>query len=142
MSINLQIITPEKIVYKNEVDTITAPTKEGQITILPKHVGLLTQIIPGELIVRKGSLTQSLAITGGFMEVSKNGVNILADYAIRAEDIEVLKAEEAQRKAKKAMDEKVSERDFTTAQSEMIKAITELRVATKYKKHPRKPTDI
>lgn len=142
MTIKLQIITPERIVYQNEVDQITAPTKDGEITVLPEHVGLLTQIVPGEIIVKKGQLHQALAVTGGFMEVSNNTVNILADYAIRAEDIEVLQAQEAQRKAQKIMEEKVSERDFATAQSEMIKAITQLRVANKYKKHPRKPTEL
>ncbi len=133
MTIKLQIITPEKIVYQNEVDQITAPTKDGEITVLPEHVGLLTQIVPGEIIVRKGEATHALAVTGGFMEVSKDSVNILADYAIRAEDIEVLKAQEAQRKAQKLMDERTSEQDFAIAQSEMIKAITELKVAQKRK---------
>ncbi len=133
MTIKLQIITPEKIVYQNEVDQITAPTKDGEITVLPEHVGLLTQIVPGEIIARKGEATHALAVTGGFMEVSQDSVNILADHAIRAEDIEVLKAQEAQRKAQKLMEEKTSEQDFAIAQSEMIKAITELKVAQKRK---------
>lgn len=142
MTIKLQIITPEKIVYQNEVDQITAPTKDGEITVLPQHVGLLTQVIPGEVTVKKGGSVQSLAVTGGFMKVGKNSVSILADYAIRAEDIEVLKAQEAQKKAQKLMEEKTSEKDFAIGQSEMIKAITELRIANKYKKHPRKPTEV
>ncbi|MEK7558981.1 MAG: ATP synthase F1 subunit epsilon [Patescibacteria group bacterium] len=142
MTIKLQIITPEKIVYQNDVDQITAPTKDGEITIMPEHVGLLTQVVPGEITVKKGENTQALAVTGGFMEVAKNSVSILADYAIRAEDIEVLKAQEAQKKAQKLMEEKVSEKDFAMGQSEMIRAITQLRVATKYKRHARKPSEI
>ncbi len=112
MTIKLQIITPEKIVYQDEVNQITAPTRNGEITVLPQHIGLLTQIVPGEIIVRKGETTHALAVTGGFMEVSQSSVNILADYAIRAEDIEVLKAQEAQRKAQKLMEEKISEKDY------------------------------
>lgn len=142
MTIKLQIVTPEKIVYQEEVDQITAPTKDGEITVLPNHAGLLTQIVPGEIVVKKGKTANILAVTGGFMEVSKNSVNILADHAIRAEDIEVMKAQEAQRKAQKLMEEKTSEKDFAIAQSEMIKAIIQLRVATKYKKHPRNPSEL
>ena len=142
MTLKLQIITPEKIVYQDVVDQITAPTKNGEITILPEHIGLLTQIVPGEIVVKKGQVSQALAITGGFMEVGKDSVSILADYAIRAEEIEVLKAQEAQKKAQKLMEEKVSEQDFAAAQSEMIKAITQLKVANKYKRHPRKPSEI
>ncbi|OGH23752.1 MAG: ATP synthase F1 subunit epsilon [Candidatus Levybacteria bacterium RIFCSPLOWO2_01_FULL_38_13] len=142
MNLHLEIITPEKIVYKNDVDEVVVQSENGQITILPNHVGLLTKIVPGELIVKKGGSTQLLAITGGFLEVEKNNVSILADYAVRAEDIEVLKAQEAQRRAGKLMEEKRSEKDFATAQAEMIKAITELKVATKYKRKPSRPTEV
>ncbi len=142
MTLHIEIVTPEKVVYKNEVDEIIVPTDSGQIAILPNHVGLLTKIVPGEIIIKKGGSPQALAITGGFLEVKDNNVNILADYAVRAEDIEVLKAEEAQRRAKKLMEEKTSEHDFRIAQGELIKAITQLKVATKHKRHSRKPTEI
>ena len=64
MNLLLEIITPEKVVYKDEVDEIVAPTINGEIAILPNHVNLLTQVNPGELIIKKGSRNQSLAITG------------------------------------------------------------------------------
>ena len=99
MNLTLEIITPEKVVYKNEIDELVAPTVNGQIAILPNHVGLITKIIPGELIIRKANSQQAVAVTGGFLEVAKNHISILADYAIRAEDIEVAKAQEAQKRA-------------------------------------------
>ena len=142
MNLTLEIITPEKVVYKNEIDELIAPTVNGQIAILPNHVGLLTKIIPGELIIRKANSQEALAVTGGFLEVAKNHISILADYAIRAEDIEVAKALEAQKRAEKLMAEKTSERDFRVAQADLIRAITELKVATKYKRHPRKPSEV
>ena len=134
MNLTLEIITPEKVVYKDEVSEVIAPTFDGEIAILPNHVNLLTQVNPGELIVKKGVTAQYLAITGGFMEVSDNKVSILADYAIKAQDIEIARATEAKRRAEKLMEEKTSDNDLRIAQGEMIKAILELKVATKHKR--------
>ncbi|MCL4418558.1 F0F1 ATP synthase subunit epsilon [Patescibacteria group bacterium] len=139
MSLYLEIITPEKVVYKDEVDEVIAQTVNGQIGILPNHVGLLTKIIPGELIIRKGSAQSYLAITGGFLEVSNNKISVLADYAIRAEDIEVARASEAQKKAEKLMEEKLTDKDFKVAQADLLKAILELRVANKIKRRQSSP---
>ena len=134
MNLTLEIITPEKVVYKDEVDEVVAPTTNGEIAILPNHIDLLTQVSPGELIVKKGSNQQYLAITGGFLEVFDNKISILADYAIKAQDIEVARAQEAKRRAEKLMEEKTSDNDLRIAQGEMIKAILELKVATKHKR--------
>ncbi|MBI2189967.1 MAG: ATP synthase F1 subunit epsilon, partial [Candidatus Levybacteria bacterium] len=111
----LEIVTPEKIVLSEEIDQLTAPTTTGEITVLPKHVGLLTKIISGELTIKKGAKTEFFAITGGFLEVEKDKITILADYAVRSEEIEVAKAIEAQKQAEKLMKdakEKASEKDF------------------------------
>ena len=134
MNLTLEIITPEKVVYKDDVDEVVALTTNGEIAILPNHVDLLTQVSPGELIVKKGSNQQYLAITGGFLEISDNKISILADYAIKAQDIEVARAQEAKRRAEKLMEEKTSDNDLRIAQGEMIKAILELKVATKHKR--------
>ena len=134
MNLLLEIITPEKVVYKDEVEEIVVPTINGEIAILPNHVGLLTQVTPGELIIKKGSSQQYLAITGGFLEVADNKISILADYAIKAQDIEIAKAQEAKKRAEKLMEEKTSDNDLKIAQGEMIKAILELKVATKHKR--------
>lgn len=133
MSFQLEIVTPEKVVYKDEVDEIIAPTLNGQIAILPHHVSLLTQLISGEIITKKGGKDQYLAVTGGFLEVSKNKVTVLADYAVRSEEIEIAKAVEAQKKAQKLMQEKVSEKDFAQAESQLRRSILELKVAQRRK---------
>ena len=130
----LQIITPEKIVYSDEIDEIVVPAIDGEIAILPNHINLLTQIVPGELIVKKGISTQLIAITGGFLEINNNEINILADYAIKAQDVEAARAMEAKKRAEKIMSEKSTEKDFKIAQGELIKAILELRISTKYKR--------
>lgn len=133
----LEITTPEKIVFSEEADEVVAPTTTGEITILPNHVGLLTKIQAGELTIKKGAQTKFFAITGGFLEVAKDKITILADYAVRSEEIELAKAVEAQKHAERLMKdakEKASEKDFALAESELRRAIIELKVA-----HRRKP---
>ena len=134
MNLLLEIITPEKVVYKDEVAEVIAPTAHGEIAILPNHINLLSQINPGELIVKKGSAYLSLAITGGFLEVRNNKISILANYAIKAEDIQVARAADAKKRAEKIMSEKTTDDNFRIAQGELLKAILELRIATKHKR--------
>ena len=134
MNLTLEIITPEKVIYKDEVNEVVAPTVNGEIAILPNHINLLTQINPGELIVKKGYINQSLAITGGFLEVNNNKISIIANYAVKAGDIEVARATEAKKAAEKVMSEKATDNEMKIAQGELIKAILELKVATKHKR--------
>lgn len=129
MTLFLEIVTPVKIVYKNEVNQLTVPTVNGEITILPNHSPLLTKIAPGEARIKKGNTEELLAITGGFLELNNNKITILADHAVRADDIEVAKAEEAKKRAEKLMQEKLNEKDFAIAESELRKSILELKVA-------------
>jgi F-type H+-transporting ATPase subunit epsilon len=134
MNLLLEIITPEKVVYSDEVSEIVVQTVNGEIAVLPNHVNLLTQISPGEMMVKKGNSLQHLAITGGFLEVMNNKVSILAEYAIKAQDIEVEKAMEAKKRAEKVMKEKSTDNEVKIAQAEIMKAILELKVATKHKR--------
>ena len=129
MKLNLSILTPESQIYSGEADEILVPTVNGEIGILPNHVSLLTQIMPGELRVKNGGKTNSFAIMGGYLEVANNTVNVLGDYAIRAEDIEVAKAEQAKARAEKAKQEKVSQEDLAVINSELRRSLLELKVA-------------
>lgn len=134
MNLLLEIITPEKVVYREEVNEVVVPTVQGEIAILPNHVNLLTQVSPGELIVKKGTAQQYVAITGGFLEVNSNKISILADYAIKAQDIEIARATEAKKRAEKLMQEKKTDNELRIAEAEMIKSILELKVATRHKR--------
>jgi len=134
MNLLLEIITPEKVVYQDEVSEIIAQTVNGEITILPNHVNLLTQLTPGEMTVKKGNALQHLAITGGFLEMLDNKVSIIAEYAIKAQDIEIDQAMEAKKRAEKAMREKTTDNEVRIAQAEIMKAILELKVATRHKR--------
>lgn len=132
--LHLEIITPEKIIFTDEVDTVIIPTTLGDVGILPDHTPLFSKIIPGEIMVRKDNRQYFLAVTGGFLEVLENNVNVLAEYAVRAEDIEAVKVEEAKKRAEKLMSEKITQREFVLAQAELQKALLELKVVRKRRK--------
>lgn len=133
MSLQLTVVTPEKQLLSEEVDEIIVPTTNGELTILPEHAALLAQLTPGELTIKKGSKADHLVVVGGFMEVGKNMVTILADYAIHGKDISEAAAQQAKDRAEKAMKEKKSDVDFATAEAEFRRAILELRVAKRQK---------
>src|ERR1035437_8073811 len=133
MKLVLEIITPTKVVLSEEVDEVTLPTVNGEISILPNHIDLLTKINPGEMIVHRNNKTETYAITGGFLEINHNHVNVLANHAIHADDIEIAKAEQAKERAEKAMKEKGSEQDLIMAQTELRRSVLELKVARKHK---------
>lgn len=130
----LEIVTPEKVVFKEEIDELIAPTVNGEIAVLPNHVNLLTQIEPGEMVIKIGKKEQALAITGGFLQIQNNTITVLSDFAIRSEEIDAKQALEAQKRAEEMLQknkEDMSERDFAQVQSDMRKAILELKVARK-----------
>lgn len=136
MNLALEIITPTKVILKETVDEVIVPTIDGEIAILPNHVALLTRLKEGELTTKKSNRTSHFAITGGFLEVRNNNVSILADYAVRAEDIEEAKAKEAQERAQNAMRQKLSGRDFVQAEADLRKSLLELKVARRTRRTP------
>ena len=138
----LEIISPEKIVFKEEVEEVTIPTENGEITILPHHVNLLTKVVLGELHIKMKGKTQTLAVTRGFLQVSNNTVTILADYAVRAEDIVAEKAIEAQKRAEEILKKKkegVSERDFAIAEADLRRSLLELKVSKRRHRTTQQP---
>lgn len=136
---DLEIVTPEKTTFKDTIAELAINTADGEIDILPGHVNLFTKVMPGEVMIRYGDNKQLfMAITGGFLEINNNKLTLLADYAVRAEEIEVEKAVEAQRRAEAALkkaESDVDSRDYATAQGELRKAILELHVAKRRHKN-------
>ena len=134
MKLTVDILTPQSEVFTGEADELLVPTVKGQIGILPGHISLLTQILPGELQIKNSGKTQSIAIMGGYLEVNNNKVNILGDYAVRAENIEIAKVEQAKQKAEKMKKEKVSQEDLATIEADLRRSLLELKVANRRKK--------
>ncbi len=133
MKLKLEIVTAQKVVFSDEVDSITLPTTSGEVTILPQHENLVSQIGTGEMRIKKQGKEIPFALTGGFLEVAGDSVTVLAEHAIAADDIQIAKAKEAQERAKKRLEDKLTDNDFRLAQGELRKALIELKVAVKYK---------
>lgn len=129
--IKFEITTPERTVYNAEIDSVTVPTSTGEITVLPHHIPLASELIPGELVVKRGGGVMHVAVSGGFLEVRKgNEVVVLADSAEKADEIDVQRAEEARERARKAMEaDRKDEQKFTDASAELQRSVVRLRVA-------------
>ncbi|MBI2459186.1 MAG: ATP synthase F1 subunit epsilon [Parcubacteria group bacterium] len=98
--IKFEIVTPERVVLKEEISQITVPTKMGEITVLPNHIPLVSSLLPGVIHAKKkNGQDEIMSISGGFLEVLKDKVVILADTAERAEELDLAKVEEAHRRA-------------------------------------------
>lgn len=109
MTIELEIVTQERKVYNEQVDTVNLPGIMGRMGILPNHAPLLTVLDFGEVIIRRDGKEEYFAIGGGIAEINPDKVIILADSADHAEEIDEQKAEEARQAASKAMEEGVPE---------------------------------
>ena len=140
-SIRLEIVTPERVIYSDEVDAVIAPGVEGQLGILPHHAPLITMLQAGELRVRKGEEEICIAVFGGFLEVRPDRVIILADAAERAEEIDAARAEEAKHRAEQALaDRKVSQADKARAEAALRRSLVEIKVAERKGKRKAGPT--
>jgi len=134
-SLKLDIVTAERVVYSQDVDIVVAPGVEGQLGILPHHAPLMTILQAGELVARRGNEEDSLAISGGFLEVRPDRVIILADSAERAEEIDIERAEAARRRAEERLrDRKAEGLDETRAEASLRRAIARISVAEKVKR--------
>ena len=126
MPLNLEIVTPEKRVYSDTIETVVLPTTEGEIGILPGHLPLLTQLDAGELRVMKQGKPEVLAVGGGFVEVAADKVSVLAESAIEEEKIDETVVEDAMRRAEKAL---AGRDDLDPAEVERLEGVVRFAVA-------------
>ena len=139
MHIHFEIVTPEKVVLKQEVLQLTVPTKMGEITILPNHIPLISALQSGVIeIIKSDNKVDTMAISGGFIEVLPTKVVILADTAERAADIDEARAEEARKKAENTMKEKKEDVDFAAVTAKIEKEFARIRAVKRYKRHKEK----
>lgn len=133
MRLNFQIITPEKTVFKDEVDSVTIPTIDGQITILPGHIPLVSITNPGEIILKKGSEIKNIAIMRGFIENSQDNVRLMADAAEFAEDIDEKRAQEAMERAQKAKETSQDHLELAEATAALERALMRIKIVQRKK---------
>ena len=134
--IHLQIITPEKIVFDDEVDQVTLPTTTGEITVLPNHIPLITSIEPGELIYKKSQKFTRMAAGFGFAQISAQNAKILVDLAAPEEELEEKAIEEARKKAEEALKQKhlLAEEEYATAAATLQKALVQLKIKRRHRR--------
>ncbi|HBB36484.1 MAG: ATP synthase F1, epsilon subunit, F-type H+-transporting ATPase subunit epsilon [Candidatus Moranbacteria bacterium GW2011_GWC1_45_18] len=132
--IKFKIVTPERTVYEAEIDQVTLPTQDGEITVLAHHIPLISVLQAGELVAKKDGEEIAMAVSGGMVEVRKNELTILADTAERAEEIDVKRAEEARARAEKLKEEKIraDETGYATAAAILEKNLARIKVARKH----------
>jgi F-type H+-transporting ATPase subunit epsilon len=127
-TLKLEIVTPEARAYSEDVEMVTVPAAEGEMGIYPQHVPVLTQVVPGELIARKDGKDYLLAIGEGFMEVTGDRVAIMTDMAIRAENIDEAKAEEARRRAEARLAEHLDAEEAAVVEAALAHTTAQLKV--------------
>jgi len=127
-TMKLRIVTPESTFYSDDVDMVTLPGVDGDLGILPHHIRLMTQMVPGELVVRKGGRDQFLAVGEGLVEVSSDGVDIVTDMAVTAENIDEAKAEEARQRAAARLRERISSEEVASVNAALVRSLAQLRV--------------
>ena len=127
-TLKLEIVTPEAVTYSEDVDMVTLPGAEGELGVFPRHVPLMTQVMAGEVVVRKNNQDYFLAIGGGFAEITGNRVAILTDMAIKAGDIDESKAEEARKRAEARLSEKLSDEESAMTSAALAHSLAQLKV--------------
>ena len=133
-TLRLEIVTPEATTYSEDVEMVTLPGIEGQLGVLPQHVPLMTQMVPGEIIVHKDGSDRFLAVGEGFVEITGDRVAILTDMAIAAENIDEAKAEEARRRAAARLREKMSSEEVASVNASLARSLAQLRVKRRQRK--------
>ncbi len=127
-TLRLEIVTPAGTVYSEDVEMVTLPGVAGEMGVYPQHVRLITQLVPGELIVRKNGRDQFIATGEGLIEVTADCVAILTDQAIPAERIDEAKVEEARQRAEARLREKLSDEEVASVNASLARSLAQLRV--------------
>ena len=128
-TLRLEIITPEEVAYRDDVEMVLIPAELGDMGVYPMHVPLMTRILPGELIVTKGGAQTHLAIGEGFAEITQTNVRVLVDMAIEERFVDEAAAEEAVERAQKAIREgMLANQEVATAQIALMKSMAQLKV--------------
>jgi len=124
----LEIVTPEAVTYSADVEMVTLPAAEGEMGIFPQHVPLMTQIVAGEIIARTGGREEFLAVGEGFVAITGDRVAVMTDLAIRAENIDEAKAEEARRRAEARLAEQLDDESIAMVTAALAYSTAQLKV--------------
>jgi F-type H+-transporting ATPase subunit epsilon len=127
-TLRLDIVTPQAVVFSEDVHMVTLPAVEGQMGVYPRHVPLITQIEPGEIVVSRDGEDRFLAVGEGLVEIAGDHVSIVTDMAIPAERVDEAAAEEARRRAAARLAEKISDEEVATVNASLARSLAQLQV--------------
>jgi len=133
-TIRLEIVTPDATVYSDDVEMVTLPAVQGQMGVLPQHVRLMTQLVPGELIVVKGGHEEYMAVGEGLVEVTNERLSIVTNMAIPVEGIDEAAAEEARQRAAARLREKLSAEEVASVNAALTRSLAQLNVKRRHRK--------
>ena len=132
-TLNLQIVTPQGVVFDEPVQMVTMPVLEGQIGVYPEHLHLITEIVPGELIVANGNQERFLAVGEGLVDIAADRVSIVTDMAIPADKIDEAKLEEARARAEARLRDKISDEEVASVNASLARSLAHLQIKRRRK---------
>jgi F-type H+-transporting ATPase subunit epsilon len=140
MPILLEIVTPERLAYSGQVDSVQVPGSEGELGILPHHAPLVSMLGIGELRIRTAGGEELFAIAGGFVQIRPDKVVVMAETADMASEIDLERAQEARREAERALESGYHEpADLAAARAALQQALLRIRVAERRRHEGRRP---
>ena len=131
--LNLKIVTPEKLIFDEQVSQVNISTETGQIGILPNHANLMAKLEPGELVIKNGSKVESMAIGDGFLQVANNTLTVMTDLATYAQDLDEKVLEEARKRAQDALSKTLTDEEYAETLSSLEKSLAQLRIKRRHK---------
>lgn len=131
--LHLKIVTPEKQIFDEEVFQVNVSTAEGQLGILPNHANLMAKLVPGELVIKRSGKEESLAIGGGFLQVSNNTLTVMTDLAVEEKDIDGKAVEEAKKRAEQTLEQTLSDEEYADTLAALEKSLAQLRIKRRHR---------
>jgi len=131
-TLKLEIVTPEGVSYSEDVEMVTLPGSEGEMGVYPNHVPLMTQVVAGEVAARRNGRDEWLAVGDGFVEITGARVAILTDMAVKAENIDEAKADEARKRAEARLAEKLDDEESALVSASLAHSLAQLKVKRRH----------
>lgn len=133
--LHLELITPDRVVFEGEVDAVSLPTPDGEITVLPHHIPLLSILAPGSVLIRQKGEGNLFAVSRGVIEVDGTNVRVLADTADRATELEEEAIRQAKEKAEQLLKEKRADaEEFAEAAAMLERELARLKVVRRHRR--------
>jgi F-type H+-transporting ATPase subunit epsilon len=132
-SLKLEIVTPEGTIFSEDADFVILQGADGQVTILPGHVPLMSQLTPGEMVVRQAGLDRFLAVGAGLAFVKGDRLSVLTDMAVSAENIDEARAEEARQRAAARLREKIADEEVASVNASLARSLAQLQVKRRHR---------